>query len=71
MKEKFSECQRPFSPCWCETRQNNPHCKTAPSVPIQSDLFTLILVVAIFIYSFIIFRKYMLTPKYKKTNQPT
>lgn len=50
---------------------NNPHCQGLEpiGVSIQSDLFTFILIVAIFIYSFIIFRKYMLTPKYKITNQ--
>lgn len=44
MNEKFSECQRPFSPCWCETRQNNTHCKNAPSVPIDDPVFIIIMI---------------------------
>lgn len=48
--DKFSECQRPFSPCWCETRPNNPHCNSIVSLPIESDLFSCLIIVAILIY---------------------
>jgi len=60
MKEKFSECQTPFTKCWCEAvpgRMNNPHCKDAvDSLPIQSDVLTIILVLAIFAYVYNIFK---------------
>lgn len=39
MNDKFSECNTPFTKCWCEAvpgRQNNPHCKSLPSVPIDN-----------------------------------
>jgi len=44
---KFDECQRPFSHCWCESRPNNPHCKSViPSVPINDNSFLIMLFVA-------------------------
>lgn len=61
MNEKFSECQTPFTKCWCEAvpgRANNPKCQSIiPSVSIQSDFLTIVLVLAIFGYVFIIFKK--------------
>lgn len=57
MENKFDECNTPFTKCWCEAvpaRQNNPHCKSLiPSVPIESTLLTIIIVVGIFIYVFL------------------
>lgn len=47
-------CQEPFTPCWCETRPNNPHCDVV-SVPIQSDFLTFVIVAGIFIYMLYIF----------------
>lgn len=61
MNEKYSECQTPFTKCWCEAvpaRQNNPHCKSLiPSVPIQSDILAFLAVAGICAYIFIIFKK--------------
>jgi len=60
MNEKFSECQKPFTKCWREavpSRMNNPHCQSLmPSVSIQSDVLTIILVLAIFAYVYNIFK---------------
>jgi len=42
-------CKKPFSPCWCETRPNNPHCDVA-SVPIDSALFAIIATAGILMY---------------------
>lgn len=36
----------PFTPCWCETRPNNPNCK--PSLPID-DGISVLFVLAIFL----------------------
>jgi len=41
-------CQEPFSPCWCETRPNNPHC--ADALPIDSYECGLIITAGILIY---------------------
>ena len=61
MNDKFSECQTPFTKCWCEAvpgRMNNPHCKSLmPSVSIQSDLLTLLLVAGILVYMWRIFKQ--------------
>lgn len=61
MNEKFSECQTPFTKCWCEAvpgRMNNPHCKSLiPSVSIQSDVLTFILVAGILLYMLRIFKQ--------------
>jgi len=37
-----------FSPCWCSVsgRENNPHCKSVISVSIQSDILTILLIIA-------------------------
>jgi len=45
-----------FSPCWCSVagRENNPNCKQ--SVSIQSDLFALLLVVFIVVYTLWVFK---------------
>lgn len=60
MNDKFSECQTPFTKCWCEAvpgRMNNPHCQSLmPSVSIQSDFLTIVLVLAIFAYVYNIFK---------------
>lgn len=47
---KYKECQRPFSPCWCETRPKNPHCKNVPSVPIESDFFSILILFLIVVF---------------------
>lgn len=51
MNDKFSECNTPFTKCWCEAvpgRQNNPKCKSlVPSVSIESELLTFIIVAGI------------------------
>lgn len=66
MNEKFSECQRPFSPCWCETRQNNTHCKNAPSAPIDDPVFIIFAIVVISIYVYFLIKP----PKIKKPCPP-
>lgn len=33
---------QPFTKCWCETRPNNPHCK---SVPLDNTLFVILLLI--------------------------
>jgi len=45
-----------FSPCWCSLagRENNPHCKTGLS--IESNLFALLLVVFIVVYTLWVFK---------------
>lgn len=48
MNDKFSECQTPFTKCWCEAvpgRMNNPHCQGfLPSVPIDDPVFIIIMI---------------------------
>lgn len=47
MNDKFSECQTPFTKCWCEAvpgRQNNPHCKDVVGVPIDNPVFLIIMI---------------------------
>ncbi len=60
MNDKFSECQTPFTKCWCEAvpgRMNNPHCQSLmPSVSIQSDFLTFVLVAGILVYTWRIFK---------------
>lgn len=47
MNDKFSECQTPFTKCWCESasgRMNNPNCQSLmPSVPIDDTVFIVIM----------------------------
>ena len=61
MNEKFSECQTPFTKCWCEAepaRMNNPHCQSLmPSVSIKSDVLTFIIVAGILVYMWRIFKQ--------------
>lgn len=60
MNEKFSECQTPFTKCWCEAvpaRSNSPKCQSLiPSVSIQSDVLAFIIVSAIMAYMLFIFK---------------
>lgn len=42
-------CQEPFTPCWCESRPNNPHCKDVVSVPITNYPLSIIAVISILI----------------------
>lgn len=51
--EKYSECQKPFSPCWCESRPNNPHCKDVISVSIDSSILVGLLISTIIIVAFL------------------
>jgi len=57
---KYDECQTPFTKCWCEAvpgRMNNSHCQSLlPSVSIQSDVLTLVLVAGILVYMWRIFK---------------
>lgn len=43
MNDKFSECQTPFTKCWCEAvpgRMNNPRCQgLAQEMPINDPVF--------------------------------
>lgn len=43
---KFDECQKPFTPCWCAVagRENNPHCKNVASVPIDNPVFIIAMI---------------------------
>lgn len=47
MNDKFSECQTPFTKCWCEAepaRMKNKHCQGfLPSVPIDNPVFIIIM----------------------------
>lgn len=52
-------CQKPFSPCWCETRPNNPHC--TQSLSIKNDFLAVLIVVGILIYMRVIFNKKLKT----------
>jgi hypothetical protein len=47
--EKFSECNTPFTKCWCETRPKNPHCKDSDVIelPIDSLFLSITIVIAI------------------------
>lgn len=49
MNKPPEPCQKPFTPCWCETRPNNPHCDVT-SVPIDNVWFAIALTTAILIY---------------------
>lgn len=55
---KFDECQKPFTPCWCSVagRENNPHCKNVPSVPIDDPIYFLILGLMTIIFLIIKFK---------------
>jgi hypothetical protein len=61
MNDKLSECQTPFTKCWCEAvpgRMNNPHCQSLmPSVSIQSDFLMFVLVAGILVYMWRIFKQ--------------
>lgn len=46
-------CREPFTPCWCESRPNNPHC--ADALPIDNMLFTIIIASIIILYVAYIF----------------
>ena len=58
---KHDECQTPFTKCWCEAvpgRMNNPHCQSLmPSVSIQSDGLTVLSVLIILYYVWLVFYK--------------
>ena len=45
------DCREPFTPCWCESRPNNPHCKDVNSVPID-NLLLLILIAFILAFNY-------------------
>lgn len=61
MNDKFSECQTPFTKCWCEAvpgRMNNPNCQSLiPSVSIQSEILAVIIVAGICVYVWNQFKK--------------
>ena len=41
----------PFSPCWCETRPNHPHCDgVIPSVNIESDILFVLGIITIALF---------------------
>lgn len=47
---KFDECLRPFSSCWCESRPNNPHCNNQQELSIDNNLYIGLILISIFIY---------------------
>jgi len=53
---KFSECQTPFTKCWCEAvpaRANNPHCQNAiTNVSIDGLEFSLIMFALVIAYTY-------------------
>ena len=42
-------CKESFTPCWCASRPNYPHCKDVNSVPINSGMIIILVVLAIII----------------------
>jgi hypothetical protein len=48
-KPSEDECDIPFTPCWCETRPNNPKCKEIDAVPLESGYFSLLILVMIYL----------------------
>jgi len=53
-------CREPFTPCWCESRPNNPHCTDA--LPIDNPILITASIILIIIYTF-----YIMKPKVKIT----
>ena len=39
------ECQTPFTPCWCETRPNNKHCRDQPPAATIDDYSPIVLII--------------------------
>jgi len=52
MKQPPEPCREPFTPCWCESRPNNPNCKDVDNVPIDNGLYLLIIAAIILIFKF-------------------
>lgn len=41
----------PFSPCWCQSHPNHPHCRNVPTpVPIDDYLWVLVVIGGILAY---------------------
>lgn len=40
----------PFSPCWCETRPNNPNCDGVAPLPISNGYLSVVVIVLICVF---------------------